>query len=46
MCRLKVLLDIPEGDITETTFSNSQHGQQLKPAGLLGVVYGTNIGVE
>lgn len=45
MCLLKVVLDIPEDGITETTFSNTQWGQQLKPVGLLDVVYG-KIGVE
>ena len=42
MCRLKVVLDIPEDGITETTFSNTNWGQQLKPVGLLDVVYGTD----
>lgn len=46
MSRLKVLLDIAEGNITETTFSNSQAGQQLKPAGLLGVVCGDELTVD
>jgi len=46
MCLLKVVLDIPEDGITETTFSNTQWGQQLKPVGLLDVVYGDKLTVD
>jgi len=46
---LKVVLDTPEDDgtamIKETTFSNTQWGQQLKPVGLMDTVYGDEITV-